>query len=127
MNIPFEKVTIPSFSEFAGNKVNESIDTELGYYKKIAGDVEELKEIYGEKAITKTGIIKALIALNQLILTGEKEKGAQKEQVQQPQAQAQQPQAQVQKPQAQQPVAQTPAQQPTAQQPVQQPQATTVS
>jgi hypothetical protein len=123
VNIVVEQIRMPSFNEFC--KMNESVETEMSLYSEIASRVDQLKEIYGDKAMAKTGIIKSLEAINRLILTAQKEKQPQESQgVQsQPQAQSQpfsQPQAQSQpfsQPQAQtdaqpqpQPQAQTDAQ-----------------
>ena len=77
INIVVEQIKMPNFCEFC--KLNESVDAEMKLYSSIASDVDELKSIYGEKAIAKTGIIKSLMAINTMILTGEKETQSQEE------------------------------------------------
>lgn len=86
INIPIKEVRIPKFHEFAS--LTESVDAEMTLYSEIASRVDRLKEIYGEKAIGKTGMMKALLSVNELILTGKKEKQPQE----QPQEKTQQPQ-----------------------------------
>ena len=73
INIVVEKVQFPSFAEFRKLKMNESVEAEMTLYSEIAARVEQLKEIYGDKALAKTGIIKSLMSVNELILTGKKE------------------------------------------------------
>ena len=121
VNIVIEQIAIPSFSEFF--KINESVEAETKLYSEIVDRVDQLRNIYGEKNMSKTGIIKALEAINRVILTGEKENQPQSQtQVQaqpQPQVQAQ-PQPQAQAKPAFQPQAQAqPAFQPQAQAPAQ--------
>lgn len=123
-SVVVEQIKFPSFNEFC--KMNESVETEMQLYSEIASRVEQLKQVYGDKAINKTGIIKSLEAINRMILTAQKEQQPQTssqpsepagQPFEQPQAQSQpfdmtQPQAQPQ-PQSQeqtQPQAQTQAQ-----------------
>lgn len=70
-----EQISIPSFRQFCA--INESVDAEMTLYSEIASRVDQLKDVYGEKAISKTGLIKALMSLNELILTGAKENQSQ--------------------------------------------------
>ena len=95
INVVVEQIKFPSFKEFCN--LNESVDAEMTLYSEIASRVDQLKQVYGEKAIAKTGMMKALLSVNELILTGKKEN--------QPQSSTQ-------------PAAQTPAQTP-AQPPIQ--------
>ncbi len=123
INIVVEQVKFPSFREFCA--INESVDAEMTLYSEIASRVDQLKQVYGEKAIAKTGMMKALLSVNELILTGKKENqpqaaqtpsqspiqdgvqpGSQPGAQTQPPAQSQppvQPQAQSTQPQAQEP------------------------
>ena len=117
IEIMVEQVHIPTFKEFY--HMNESVDQEMKLYSEIASKVDELKTIYGEKAIVKTGIVKSLMSLNQLILTGPKEAQPQDEEKEdkkdkKEKAQAQpQPQITIQQPvQSQQPIQPVQAQQP---------------
>ena len=66
-----QKIHVPSFDEF--NAVNESVETEMGHYTQIVNAVDELKEIYGEKEVAKTGVLKTLENINKLILTGKRQ------------------------------------------------------
>ena len=94
INIQIPQVTFPSFNEFCKTRMNESVDAEMTLYSEIASRVDQLKEIYGEKAIGKTGMMKALMSMNELILTGTKESSTQTQTTQstvQPQSMTQQP------------------------------------
>lgn len=119
IEIMVEQVKLPTFKEYC--RMNESVDQEMKLYSEIASKVDELKTIYGEKAIAKTGIVKSLMSLNQLILTGQKEaqpqdedeKDDKKEKKDKPQAQQPvQPQITIQQPvqPAQQPIQPIPGQ-----------------
>jgi len=91
INVMVEQVHFPSFKEFC--HVNESVDAEMTLYSEIASRVDQLKQIYGEKSIGKTGIMKALLSINELILTGKKESQSQSTQQTQPAQPAIQPQS----------------------------------
>ena len=66
-----KKVRVPSFNEF--NKINESAKYEMGLYTNVVDGISDLKDVYGDKQMQKTGIMAALGKINELILTGKKE------------------------------------------------------
>ena len=97
MNIVVEQVKVPSFNEFCKLNESESVDAEMTLYSEIASRVNQLKEIYGDKAIGKTGLMKSLMAMNELILTGQKENQPQSKKSQEPAQEPAQPPMQPQK------------------------------
>lgn len=66
----FKRVKVPKFDEFRA--INESVRMEMDLYANIVDGVDELKKVYGDKPVEKTGIYKALEEINKLILMGEK-------------------------------------------------------
>ena len=75
------------------NKINESVEMDL--YTAIVDGVNNLREIYGDKELNKTGVTASLEKINRMILTAKKENEPKEEKEAQPAAQpAAQPMAQ---------------------------------